>query len=74
MTEMVKTRTRKVAIYGKGGIGKPLVRMGLPIHDRIGAARLMHVGYRGTQQLLDRVANAVLAADQDADPVGYTHL
>jgi nitrogenase molybdenum-iron protein NifN len=55
-------------------LGVPLVRVGLPIHDRIGAARLLHVGYEGTQQLLDRITNALLAAQQDANPVGYTHL
>jgi len=52
----------------------PLVRVGLPIHDRIGAARILSLGYRGTQQLYDRIINALLEVAQDGSPVGYTHL
>ncbi len=49
----------------------PLVRVGFPVSDRIGAARLLHVGYRGTQQLFDRIVNTLIEAKQDASPVGY---
>jgi nitrogenase molybdenum-iron protein NifN len=52
----------------------PLVRLGLPIHDRIGAARIAALGYQGTQQLFDRIVNALLEKQQDDSPVGYTHL
>ncbi len=52
----------------------PLVRVGFPIHDRIGGARLSHVGYRGTQQLFDRITNALIAAQQDGSDVGYTYM
>lgn len=52
----------------------PLIRVGFPIHDRVDGARLLHVGYRGTQQLFDRIANAVIAASQDASPVGYAYM
>lgn len=52
----------------------PLVRVGLPIHDRLGAARIMHVGYRGTQQLFDRIVNAFIKRKQESSPVGYTHM
>jgi nitrogenase molybdenum-iron protein NifN len=52
----------------------PLVRVGFPIHDRVDGPRLLHVGYRGAQQLFDRVANAVIAAAQDASPVGYSYM
>ncbi len=52
----------------------PLVRVGFPIHDRIGAQRTLHVGYEGTQQLLDRVVNAILRARQERSPVGYQHM
>ncbi len=52
----------------------PLVRVGLPVHDRIGAARIQSLGYRGTQQLYDRISNALLKEAQDGSPVGYTHL
>ena len=54
-------------------LGVPLVRVGFPIHDRFGGARLLHLGYRGTQQLLDRVVNALLEAKQASSEVGYTY-
>lgn len=53
---------------------RPLVRVGFPIHDRLGAGRLLHVGYRGAQQLLDRVANALIEAKQAHSPVGYSYM
>ena len=28
----------------------PLIRVGFPIHDRIGGQRIIHIGYRGAQQ------------------------
>ena len=40
-------------------LGIPLVRVGFPIHDRFGSQRILHVGYRGTQSLLDRIVNAL---------------
>jgi nitrogenase molybdenum-iron protein NifN len=52
----------------------PLVRVGFPIHDRVDGARLLHVGYRGAQQLFDRVVNALIGAQQDASPVGYSYM
>jgi nitrogenase molybdenum-iron protein NifN len=38
----------------------PLVRVGLPIHDRVGAQRILTVGYRGALELLDRITNTIL--------------
>jgi nitrogenase molybdenum-iron protein NifN len=52
----------------------PLVRVGFPIHDRIGGARVLHFGYRGAQQLFDRVANTLIQTKQDRSPVGYTYM
>ena len=52
----------------------PLVRIGFPIHDRVGGARLLHVGYRGAQQLFDRLTNTLLEAIQDESEVGYAYL
>jgi nitrogenase molybdenum-iron protein NifN len=52
----------------------PLVRIGFPIHDRIGAQRMLSVGYQGTQQLFDRVVNALLEAKQDNSSTGYSYL
>lgn len=49
----------------------PLVRVGLPIHDRVGAQRILTVGYRGALELLDRITNAILEAnDTFTAPVG----
>ena len=36
-------------------LGVPLLRVGFPIHDRFGGQRLLHLGYRGTQELYDRI-------------------
>jgi nitrogenase molybdenum-iron protein NifN len=52
----------------------PLIRVGFPIHDRIGGSRVLHVGYRGAQQLFDRIANAVLERKQADSSVGYSYL
>ncbi|MCV2393850.1 hypothetical protein OEB99_05975 [Actinotalea sp. M2MS4P-6] len=52
----------------------PLVRVGLPIHDRVGAARTRHLGYRGTQELFDRVTNALIERRQDESAVGYAYM
>jgi nitrogenase molybdenum-iron protein NifN len=52
----------------------PLVRVGFPIHDRIGGQRLLHLGYRGAQQLYDRIVNTLLEQKQEASDVGYSYL
>jgi nitrogenase molybdenum-iron protein NifN len=52
----------------------PLIRVGFPIHDRVDGPRVVHVGYRGAQQLFDRIGNAVIAAAQDGSPVGYSYM
>ena len=33
---------------------------GLPVHDRVGAQRLLMVGYRGAMEMIDRITNAIL--------------
>ena len=53
---------------------KPLIRIGFPVHDRMGGARIIHVGYRGTQQLFDTVTNTIIATRQDSSPVGYFYM
>jgi len=55
-------------------IKKPLIRVGFPIHDRLGGARIIHVGYRGAQQLFDTISNTIIALRQDDSPVGYTYM
>jgi nitrogenase molybdenum-iron protein NifN len=52
----------------------PLVRVGFPIHDRVDGPRLLHIGYRGAQQLFDRIVNSVIASTQDASSVGYSYM
>ena len=54
--------------------GCPLLRVGFPIHDRIGGSRILHIGYRGAQQLFDRLANALIEARQDASGIGYSYM
>ncbi|MFZ5965693.1 MAG: nitrogenase component 1 [Bacillota bacterium] len=39
----------------------PLVRVGFPVHDRVGAQRKVFVGYKGSTELLDEVTNTLLA-------------
>lgn len=55
-------------------LGVPLVRIGFPVHDRFGAQRLLHIGYRGTQALFDRIVNMIIARTQRALPPGYMYL
>jgi nitrogenase molybdenum-iron protein NifN len=55
-------------------LGIPLVRIGFPIHDRVGGGRMLHVGYAGAQALFDRIANTLLEQRQSGSDVGYTYL
>lgn len=52
---------------------KPLLRVGFPVHDRVDGSRLRHVGYRGAQQLFDRIANTLIEKKQENNAVGYTY-
>jgi nitrogenase molybdenum-iron protein NifN len=52
----------------------PLVRVGFPIHDRIGGQRLLHLGYRGTQQLFDRIVNELIRQIQEESPIGWSYI
>lgn len=52
----------------------PLVRVGFPVHDRFGAARICTTGYDGTIQLFDRIVNAFLANKQESNAIGYSYL
>jgi nitrogenase molybdenum-iron protein NifN len=55
-------------------LGIPLVRAGFPIHDRVGGQRILHTGYRGTQQLFDRIVNTLIEFGQNASSVGYSYI
>ena len=52
----------------------PLIRVGFPIHDRMGGQRILHLGYRGAQNLFDRIINSVIAKKQADSPVGYSYM
>lgn len=51
-----------------GRLGIPLLRTGLPMFDRLGAAHVLMVGYRGTRELITGWANALLEAERQAKP------
>ena len=55
-------------------LGIPLVRVGFPIHDRFGASRILHLCYKGTQELFDRIVNAVIEKEQSESSVGHTYM
>ncbi|SDP12744.1 nitrogenase component 1 [Desulforhopalus singaporensis] len=52
----------------------PLIRVGFPIHDRIGGQRILHLGYRGAQALFDLIANTIIDRKQSDSPVGYSYM
>jgi nitrogenase molybdenum-iron protein NifN len=55
-------------------LGIPIIRVGFPVHDRFGAQRIQHLGYRGAQALLDRVVNAVIEKKQADSDIGYGYI
>ena len=54
--------------------GVPLIRVGFPIHDRFGGHRILHLGYRGAQSLLDTIVNTIIEAKQEHSPIGYSYI
>lgn len=52
----------------------PLIRIGFPIHDRLGGQRILHLGYEGALRLYDRLVNGVLEHGQNNNPIGYGYL
>jgi nitrogenase molybdenum-iron protein NifN len=42
-------------------LGLPLLRAGIPVHDRLGGPQSLTIGYSGTMRLLFEVANLLLA-------------
>jgi len=52
----------------------PLVRVGFPIHDRVGGSRILHIGYKGAQQLFDTIVNTILQTRQSESSVGYSYM
>lgn len=54
--------------------GIPLIRVGFPIHDRIGGQRILHLGYRGTQLLFDQIVNEIIRGRQERSPIGWSYI
>lgn len=52
----------------------PLIRLGFPIHDRVGASRILSVGYQGTMALFDSLINTLLTEQQNRSPIGFSYL
>ena len=52
----------------------PLMRVGFPVHDRVGGQRILHLGYQGAQRLFDLVVNTLLELKQDSNSIGYSYL
>lgn len=52
----------------------PLIRVGFPIHDRVGGQRILHLGYHGAQSLFDLITNTVIEKKQSDSPVGYSYM
>jgi nitrogenase molybdenum-iron protein NifN len=52
----------------------PLIRVGFPIHDRIGGQRLPHLGFQGAMALFDRIAYGLIEKKQADSGVGYSYM
>lgn len=52
----------------------PLIRVGFPIHDRVGGQRILHLGYQGAQALFDLITNTVIDKKQTDSPIGYSYM
>lgn len=52
----------------------PIVRVGFPIHDRIGAQHAKTLGYEGATILFEQVVNTILEDRQRKSPVGYKYM
>lgn len=49
-------------------LGIPLFRMGMPMFDRLGAAHLVSVGYRGSRDLVFAIGNILMAQVHEPGP------
>nr|AAG27066.2 NifN [Gluconacetobacter diazotrophicus PA1 5] len=55
-------------------LGIPLMRVGFPIFDRLGTAHAQTIGYRGTRDLIFRVANLFLGQMHEHTPDDFGHV
>ncbi|WP_028208630.1 nitrogenase iron-molybdenum cofactor biosynthesis protein NifN [Paraburkholderia nodosa] len=51
-----------------GRLGKPLMRAGLPVFDRVGNAHRCQIGYRGTMNLIFEIANLMVEGISEPHP------
>jgi len=78
--EVTKKREAEIIIGNSKGahiarkMSIPLVRIGFPIHDQFGGGRILHVGYDGALQLIDRIINALIDKAQEELGVGYSYM
>ena len=52
----------------------PLVRIGFPIHDRLGGQRILHIGYEGTNDLFEKIVSAFIEKNQESSEIGYKYM
>jgi nitrogenase molybdenum-iron protein NifN len=52
-------------------LGIPLLRFGLPMFDRLGAAHRVSVGYRGSRDLIFEIGNVFLATSHEPTPTTW---
>ena len=52
----------------------PIIRVGFPIHDRVGGQRILHFGYQGAQALFDTIVNAIIEKKQNDSNIGYSYM
>ncbi|SPS02109.1 nitrogenase iron-molybdenum cofactor biosynthesis protein NifN [Cupriavidus taiwanensis] len=52
-------------------LGKPLMRVGFPVFDRVGNAHRCQIGYRGTMDLIFEIANLMLERIQFRAPTDW---
>ena len=52
----------------------PLIRIGFPVHDRLGGQRIRHIGYEGTNELFERIVNAAIEYNQTGSEIGYKYM
>lgn len=52
----------------------PMIRVGFPIHDRVGGQRILHLGYQGAQSLFDLITNSVIDKKQSDSTIGYSYM
>jgi len=55
-------------------IDVPLVRVGFPIHDRIGAAHKLTLGYEGATRLFEETVNALLDDKQRKSTIAWKYM